>query len=93
MRMGNENTNKYYVTPGREKGGVSNTMNNCIAKKILGTTLNACRREIKLKYRLLARKYHPDKWVEECAFSKKEAECYFKDISNAYQHLLKSARD
>ena len=76
-RTRNENSSKFNVTPGREKGGEHNTMDTRIATKILGTTRNACSREIKLKYRLLARKYHPDKWVKEYVFSKERSRRLF----------------
>ena len=80
----------YLLEEGR---GGYNVINDAVTTKILRTTRDACRREVRLKYRLLAQKYHPDKWAEKYQFSKKEVENYFKDIFNTYQHLLETARN
>ena len=51
---------------------------------ILGVENGVSKREIKLRYMTLARKYYPDKWYEECAFDAETGECIFKNVSNAY---------
>ena len=54
-------------------------------------TLNACDRysdrEIRRKYRMLVRKYYPDKWNEQCIFTKEEGKNIFKNLSNAREKL------
>lgn len=52
--------------------------------KIMGLKPEASQDEIKRKYRILARQYHPDKQPHE---KKSEAEEKFKDIGEAYEVL------
>ena len=37
--------------------------------------------------RQFSRKYHPDKWIEQCKFNDIEGENIFKNISSAYEML------
>ena len=62
--------------------------NSATDSRTLGLNQNANKREVKLKYKLLARKYHPDKWCTECKFSSENAETIFKEIANAYSWLI-----
>jgi curved DNA-binding protein len=52
--------------------------------QILGVNRNATEKEIKVAYRKLARKYHPDLFTGQ---EKKEAEEKFKQINEAYEVL------
>ena len=58
------------------------------AFRILGIDQNASRREIILSFRLLSRKFHPDKWSDELPFSLEEGTEKFKEIANARDMLL-----
>ena len=49
----------------------------------------ATTREIILQFRILARRYHPDKWDTSKPFSKEKAAENFKAIANAKELLLK----
>ena len=82
--------NMYTVTPLRKQLNYddSNQLTMNQAKQILNIDNNATRKEIRLKYKLLARKYHPDKWVQKCEFTKSQGAEYFKGISNAYAKAL-----
>lgn len=55
--------------------------------EILGVDKNATEDEIKKKYRQLAMKYHPDRWVNASDVEKKEAEEKFKEIAEANEVL------
>ena len=55
--------------------------------EILGVDRNVTDEELKKRYRKLAVKYHPDKWVNGTEEEKKEAEVKFKEISEAYDVL------
>ena len=55
---------------------------------MLGIDQNASRREIILSFRLLSRKFHPDKWSDELPFSLEEGTEKFKEIANARDMLL-----
>jgi molecular chaperone DnaJ len=50
-------------------------------------TGNDFKNVISKKYKDLAKKYHPDRWVNGSEEEKKDAEEKFKDISNAYSVL------
>ena len=80
-----KNNDLYTVTPARRQLNI-NTDQLSIeqSKKILNINNNTTQRELRLRYKLLARKYHPDKWVAKCEFTKTQGAEYFKDISNAY---------
>lgn len=55
--------------------------------EILGVDKNANADELKLAYRKLAKKYHPDMYVSATDAEKKEAEAKFKDVNHAYEVL------
>ncbi len=50
--------------------------------EILGISADATRKDIKKRYRLLAKRFHPD-----CASGDPEAEAKFKEIQWAYETL------
>lgn len=53
----------------------------------LGLPKNATDKEIKIKYRELSLKWHPDKWVSKGGMERDRAEVKFKRISEAYYIL------
>lgn len=55
--------------------------------EILGVDKNVTQDELKKKYKSLALKWHPDKWVNGTEEEKKTAEENFKEISEAYDVL------
>lgn len=55
--------------------------------EILGVEKTATADELKLAYRKLAKKYHPDMYVSASEQEKKDAETKFKDINHAYEVL------
>lgn len=55
--------------------------------EILGVEKTATADELKLAYRKLAKKYHPDMYVSASEQEKKDAEAKFKDINHAYEVL------
>ena len=55
--------------------------------EILGVDKTATADELKLAYRKLAKKYHPDMYVSASEQEKKDAEAKFKDINHAYEVL------
>lgn len=55
--------------------------------KTLGVAENASQEEIKSVYRKLAKKWHPDRWVNGTENEKKKAEDEFKKIAEAYDTL------
>ena len=74
---------RHDVTPRRKtEGVVSMTQNE--AHAMLTTSRACCKREVRRKCRLLARKYYPDKWCEECNFTKAESEEVLKNILNTH---------
>ena len=77
---------RYNITPQRLKP-ISDTMSKSDALKVLNLDGRCSDREIRRMYRLLARKYHPDKWCDSCMFSRREGEEIFKCISNAFYKL------
>ena len=79
------NNNKYDVTPDRcLEARISISRSEAVnILKVDGMS----KREIRLRYISLARKYHPDKWVERCNFSKAQSENIFKNVANAYDVL------
>ena len=70
--------NRYNISPNRDitQGSL-----------VLGCDESENAKEVKRKYRKLARKYHPDKWCGQCNFSRSEGERIFKGIANAYDML------
>ena len=57
------------------------------ALKILNVRDGCSDREIRRNYRLLARKYHPDKLCDRYLFMKREGEEIFKNLANLYNKL------
>ena len=55
--------------------------------EILGVEKTATADELKLAYRKLAKKYHPDMYVSASEQEKKDAEAKFKDVNHAYEVL------
>lgn len=55
--------------------------------EVLGVDRNASANDIKMAYRKLALKWHPDRWVNGTDAEKKEAEEKFKEASEAYDVL------
>ena len=60
--------------------------------EVLGISKEANYTEIKKAYREMAKKYHPDKYINENEKLKKEAEEKFKECSYAYEILSDSAK-
>jgi hypothetical protein len=66
------------------------------AADVLGVELDATPAEIKRVYRKNALKYHPDKYRaenHEDGMTKDEAEEHFKEMTNAYDHLMSNFDD
>ncbi len=55
--------------------------------KLLGVNENATTEEIQKKFRTLALKWHPDRWVNASEEEKKNAETKFKELNEAYSVL------
>ena len=69
---------------------------NAEAAEILGVEIDADEAEIKRVFRKKARKYHPDSYRaenHEDGMTKEEAEELFKELSNAYDHLMSNFDD
>ena len=60
--------------------------------ELLGISKEATKDEIKKKYREMAKKYHPDRYVNSTKEEKEKAENMFKDINNAYEVLIDDDR-
>ena len=58
------------------------------AIKILAVNLDYSIREVKVKHRMIAIKYHTDKWDERCCFTKKDRIEMFRGIVNAFDFFL-----
>lgn len=54
---------------------------------VLGLNKNASKEDIKKAYRMMARKYHPDKYANASEDEKLTAENKFKEINEAYENL------
>ena len=65
-----------------------NKISRIEARKLLGVRSNYTKREVVLRYRILARKYHPDKWNSSVLHSKELSADKFKMISNAKDALI-----
>ena len=77
---------RFNITPQR-LNPITDTMTKSDALRVLNLDGRCSDREIRRMYRLLARKYHPDKWCDSCMFSRREGEEIFKCISNAFYKL------
>ena len=60
--------------------------------KALGLSTSATKAEIKIAYRKLAKKYHPDKVSHLGKEHQKGAEEKFKKVQEAYEQLQKEKR-
>jgi len=58
----------------------------------LGVNPNISDDELKTVYRELAKKYHPDKWVNKTLTDKKQAKEKFQRINNAYDTVKKARK-
>ena len=58
------------------------------ARRILNIEGFYTKREVILRFRILARKYHPDKWTPESSYSKEICMEKFKCVANARDLLL-----
>lgn len=58
------------------------------AEKLLGVQAGVPREDIQNAYRVLARKYHPDKWINATPAEKKKATKIYEDINTARRILL-----
>ena len=65
---------------------IDKKLENCF--KILGLEVDSNLKEVKSKYKLLAKKWHPDVQIKD--MSKKNYNDQFISISNAYKTILKS---
>jgi len=77
---------RYDISPGRDVEVMVN-MSRSKAVEILNVADGTSKREIRMRYMALVRKYHPDKWCSRCKFSIVEGENVFKNISNVYDIL------
>ena len=57
--------------------------------KTLGLSSSATKAEIKIAYRKLAKKYHPDKLVTDDPALKKGAQEKFQEVQKAYEIIQK----
>ena len=55
--------------------------------EILNVADGILKKEIRMRYMALVRKYHPDKWCSRYKLSIMEGENVFKNISNEYDVL------
>ena len=55
---------------------------------MLNAAENNLSKEICRNYMRLARKYYPDKWNENCEFTKEASKSVFKNLTNAYEILI-----
>ena len=58
------------------------------ARRVLGVKRNSTNREIVLRFRMLSRKYHPDKCNHTAPYSKDVYAEKFKYVANARDVLL-----
>ena len=78
----NENYGNYYFVVNR----VGYTRKDSLG--ILNLSRTSTEREIKIRYRQLARTYHPDKYNSTTnKISKSEAQEHFKLLNNSYEFL------
>ena len=73
-----------------DQNGCTYDNSRCIEHTPAGVEPDADERTLKVTYRKLALKYHPDKWRadSEHGMTKHEAQEHFKMIQNAYDHLM-----
>ena len=54
----------------------------------LNIGIDCSKREVKIRYIILARNYHPEKWNDECTFDQKTArEEIFINVPNMNENL------
>ena len=66
----------------------SNRLSRAEARNTLNVSVNASRREISLKFKILSRKYHPDKWSPDSKDSYSTRTKKFQIIANARALLV-----
>ena len=74
------------ITPGRIVHYNPN-MSKYEAISVLDVNRKFSSREMKVKYKILAIKYHPDKWRERCDIMKDDGMEIFKGVVDAYDIL------
>ena len=67
---------------------MSSNMSISDARRVLGVKRSSTNREIVLRFRMLSRKYHPDKWNHTAPCSKDIYAETFKHMANARDLLL-----
>ena len=63
------------------------SMHRTEAARMLGANTHFSGREVNVKFKILALKYHTDKWRERRVFAKGDGEEAFKVIVSAYDAL------
>ena len=64
------------------------TLSRETAFRVLGADCNASRREIVLSFRMLSRRFHPDKWTPDLPFNIEEGAEKSNEIANARDILI-----
>ena len=65
-----------------------NRLSRAEARNVLNVSVNASRREISLKFKILSRKHHPDKWSPDSKDSYSTRTKKFQIIANARELLV-----
>lgn len=86
---GNEGSNRFSQKKARDAGSQFEEMDRPKGPyKVLNISRNASLEEIKIAYRQLANKYHPDKVLHLGEEFRELAEKRFKEIEEAYRELM-----